>query len=223
MRKGSVVGSLVVLGLLALGATACSSSPSASAKKMAFCTANDSIDKASANVNSDAGFLALLKAHQADLNTMESNAPSGSVGQLARSLVSAADQAIRTNNVNPLTSINGGDVDTYCGVDGSGRPLPAYFAAGKGSAFCSVSDSINQGTNAASDAAGVLAFLAAHQNLITQYASYVPSLPGSIKSQAQTLVSTAQAAIAANNSALVGTQAIAQDSMDVQLYCGENS
>jgi hypothetical protein len=58
--------------------------------------------------------------------------------------------------------------------------------------------------------------------LATQYASYVPRLPSSIQSDAQTLVTTAQSAIATNNANLLGTQTVAQDSMAVQLYCGQN-
>jgi hypothetical protein len=57
---------------------------------------------------------------------------------------------------------------------------------------------------------------------LTQYASYVPRLPSSIQSDAQTLVTTAQSAIATNNANLLGTQTVAQDSMAVQLYCGQN-
>jgi hypothetical protein len=228
MRKPFVVP-MVVLTLLVIGAAACGSSTnntaaSTAARKSAFCTANDKIDKASANVTSAAGFLAVLKVDAAALDAMDKNAPAGKLGKEVRTLVTQARSAVSSNNANVLntSSNNGGDVDTYCGVDGSGAPLPSYFAAGKGSAFCSVSNSIDAGTGAASDAAGVLAFLAGHQPLINQYATYVPNLPTSIRSDAQTLVMTARAAIAANNANLLGTQAVSNASMSVQLYCGQN-
>ena len=195
--------------------------------KAAFCGANDSLDSASANVTSAAGFLAVLKQSSAKLDELEKDAPAGTLGHGVRALVNAAKTAVASNNANdlnnPALNSAGADLDTYCGVDGEGNPLPADFAAGKGTAFCSTAASINQGTNAAPDAAGVLSFLEAHQSLLTQYASEVPSLPSTIQAEAQTLVSTAQAAIASNNSSTLGTQTIMQDSMDVQLYCGQNS
>jgi hypothetical protein len=228
MRKPFVVP-MVVLTLLAIGAAACGSSTnntaaSTAARKAGFCTANDKIDKASANVTSAAGFLAVLKANPAALDAMEKNAPAGSLGKEARKLVTQARSAVRSNNANVLntSSNNGGDVDTYCGVDGNGDPLPSYFAVGKGSAFCSVSSAINAGTNNADSAAAVLTFLAGHQTLINQFATYISNLPTSIRSDAQTLVTTARSAIAANNANLLGTQAISNASINVQLYCGQN-
>lgn len=228
LRKMFVVAT-VVLGLLTFGVAAYGGKiPKAGATthpvKTAFCAANDSIDKAGANVNSASGFLAVLKAKRAALAAMEKNAPAGKIGKDVRALVKAALAAIAKNNANLLNnpSLGGGAIDTYCGVDGNGNPLPAYFAAGKGSPFCSVSSAINAGTQNATDAAGVLTFLADHQSLITQYASYVPSLPRPIQSDAQTLVTTAQSAISTNNSNLLGTETVSQDSMAVQLYCGQN-
>jgi hypothetical protein len=226
MRK--MVVAIVGLGLLTFGAAASGgkiplAGATTHAAKTAFCAANDSIDKAGASVTSNSGFLAVLKAKRAALEAMEKDAPAGKIGKEVRAIVKAAFAAIAKNNANLLNNVpGGGAVDTYCGVDGNGNPLPAYFAAGKGSPFCSVSSAINAGTQNATDAAGVLAFLAGHQSLITQYASYVPSLPSSIQSDAQYLVTTAQSAISTNNANLLGTEAVSQDSMDVQLYCGQN-
>jgi hypothetical protein len=228
MPKLFVVATAVVLTLLALGATACGSSTNntaavAAAHKKAFCAANDKVDKAGASVDTTAAFLVVLKANKGALKAMDDNAPAGKVGRDARALVKLADTAIASNNPNSLFSSNdGGDVDTYCGVDSNGDPLPADFGAGNGTAFCSVSDAIDQGTQNASSAAQVLTFLAAHQTLINQYATYVPGLPISVRTDAQTLVTTARAAIAANNSDSLGTAAISQASMAVTLYCGHN-
>lgn len=228
MRKVFVVPTAVVLTLVTLGATACGSSTNntaavAAAHKKTFCAANVKVDKAGASVDTTAAFLVVLKANKDALKTMDDNAPAGKVGREAHALVKLADTAIATNNPNSLfSSNNGGDVDTYCGVDANGDPLPADFGAGKGTAFCSVSDAIDQGTQNASSAAQVLTFLSAHQTLINQYATYVPGLPSSVRTDAQTLVTTARAAIAANNSNSLGTSAISQDSMAVTLYCGNN-
>ena len=101
MRKPYVIP-LVVLTLSALGATACGSSNNAAARKTAFCGANDKIDKASANVTSAAGFLAVLKANTTALDAMDNNVPAGQVGIDARALVSLARSAVKANNANVL-------------------------------------------------------------------------------------------------------------------------
>jgi hypothetical protein len=44
------------------------------ASNTAFCSANDSIDRAGANVTSNAGFLAVLKKHIHDLTVLKENA-----------------------------------------------------------------------------------------------------------------------------------------------------
>ncbi len=222
---------MILLCVAGLGAAACSSSSTSSttsgtpSTKAAFCGANITIDKAGANTTSAAGFLAVLEANQASLNAMEKNSPAGQLGTDARELVKAARAAIASNNANSLNNPslnNGAKLDTYCGVDGNGDPLPAYFASGKGSAFCSTSNAISAGTNSAIDAAGVLTLLAAHQSLINKYASDISSLPSSIRTDAQTLVTTARAAIASYSSTQLGTPEVSQASMQVQLYCGQN-
>lgn len=202
-----------------------SSNPTGSAaQKSAFCGANVAIDKASSNVNSPAGFLSVLKAHQSQLDTMKSNLPAGSLGSEARAEVNAAEQAIAKNSTNAFNNVPsgaGGDLDTYCGVDVIGNPLPSYFATGKGTALCSVQGQINAGTSNAQGPSDVLTFLKAHQNLVSQFAAAVPSLPTSLVAEGQALVTSAQQAIATNNANLL-TQAIQKDGMDISLYCGEN-
>ena len=226
-----VIAPVFVLVLVAAGAAACGSSgPSASATaaahKRLFCAANETLDKASTSVTSEAGFLAVLKAHPSQLATIKVDAPAGKAGSEARALASAAQKAVADNDINALNSPSlnnaGGDVDTYCGVDGNGDPLPSYFAAGKGSAFCATSNSINNGTSDAASAADVLTFLKAHQDLVTQFASQLSALPSAVKADAQDLVSTAQSAISSDNANLLGTQTVQTDSMTVNLYCGVN-
>ena len=228
------VSSGVALGLLGLGAAACGSSGSTNASststtsgtKAAFCAANVTLDKASSTVNSGAEFLTVLKQHSATLDTLQKNVPAGKIGTEAKALLQAARTAVATNNVNALEAPNlqsdGADIDTYCGVDGSGDPLPSYFGAGKGSNACQIQNQISAGTSNANGPADLLTFLSAHQNLVSQFAAAVPNLPASIKSQAQTLVTTVQQAIATHNADLLGTQAISNDAMNVSLYCGQN-
>ena len=105
--------------------------------KTAFCSANVAIDKATAKVTSEAGLLAVVKTHSADLKAMKKDAPAGAVGATVRKVVAAVDAAIASGNANDLNNVpNGAAVDTYCGVDGEGTPLPKYFATGKGTTFC---------------------------------------------------------------------------------------
>ena len=196
MRKLFVTG-LTVLALgMAAGLAGCgSSSPSAAttvaAHKKAFCGGNIKIDKASANVTSLAQFVTVLKNHQSALSAMEKNLPSGSVGSDARQTIAAAHSAISTGNTNALNNLPssvGGDIDTYCGVDGSGDPLPAYFAAGKGTTFCSGFLPIYEAVGNATSAAQVLAALDANKAQVAQLATEVSGLPSSIKSQATATV-----------------------------------
>lgn len=216
-----------VLGFgLAVGLAGCSSSnPTGSAaQKSAFCGANIAIDKAGSNVNSPAGFVAVLKSHRAQLDTMKNNLPAGNLGTEARAIVNAADQAIAQNSANPLENVpstTGGDLDTYCGVDGNGDPLPSYYATGKGTAFCNGFLPIYQAVGNASSPADALNALVSNKAQIAQLATEVSSLPSSIQAKASATVSTAQAAIAQNSTAPLQQNGNGPASF-VALYCGQN-
>jgi len=192
------------------------------ASKAAFCGANESIDRASANVTTNAGFLAVLKSHAHDLTIMKKDAPAGSLGQTVQETISAAEAALSANNANDLNNLpSSGGIDTYCGVAGNGKPLPSYFGTGKTTAFCSTFLPIFEAVGNAPNAAGVLAALTAHQAQISQLASELPTLPKSIKAKATTTVATAQAAIKANNAAAI-TGSGSGSAQSVALYCGQN-
>jgi len=223
MRKLPGITFLVVVATIGFaGCGTSSTSTGSQAQKSAFCGANDAIDKASANVNSDAGFLAVLKTHRPQLDTMKNNLPPGSLGTKARQLVNAAEQAIAQNSTNALNNApSGGDLDTYCGVDGNGNRLPSYFATGKGTAFCNGFLPIFQAVGNANTPADKLKALVANKAKIAQLATEVSALPSSIQSKASATVSTAQTAIAQNSAA-----ALAQNgngpAQFVALYCGQN-
>ncbi len=69
---------------------------------------------------------------------MKENAPPGALSQTVKEVVTEAEAAISANNANELNNIpNGAAVDTYCGVNGNGKPLPSYFGTGKSTTFCS--------------------------------------------------------------------------------------
>lgn len=232
MRKlGTTLCGVVVLAIgLATGSTAASGSSSATAAttagahKTAFCAGNLKIDKAGATVNSNAGFLKVLKDNKAALSAMHKNLPSGTVGTDARKEIAAAQAAIASGNVNDLNTVPssaGGDIDTYCGVDGSGSPLPKYFATGKGSSFCATFLPIYQAVSNANSSAGALAAMVANKAQIAQLAIEVSGLPASIKAKASATVTMAQTAITENSAASLKGNG-SGPAPAVALYCGQN-
>jgi hypothetical protein len=218
----------VMMAVLASGIVACTNAGLSTAgaaehsSKAAFCSANDSIDRAGADVNSNAGFLAVLKKNAHDLAVLKENAPPGALGQTVKETLNLAEKAIASNNANELNNLpNGGSIDTYCEVNGNGVPLPSYFGKGKATAFCSTFIPVFQAVGNAPSAAGVLAALTAHQSQVSQLASELSTLPTSIKAKATATVDKAQAAIKADNAAAIKENG-GGSAMYVALYCGQN-
>ena len=243
MRRSLEIAALI---LVVLGTAACSSSSKSSsttssssttagssksptttanvtvARKTAYCAANESIDKAGASVNSNAGFLLVLKSHPAQLQALLTNAPAGAVGQATRATVNAARRAIASNNANLLNNIpNGAAVDTYCGVNGNGAALPSYFATGKETKFCKGFLPIFKAVGNANGPTDVLKVILSYKAQVAQLARQAPSLPSAIRAKARATVKTAQTAIAQNSAASLkqGGNGPAQY---VALYCGQN-
>jgi Tfp pilus assembly protein FimV len=225
------LSSAVTLAVLGSGIVASTSigvstaSAAELASKSAFCGGNITIDKASASVDSNAGFLKVLKEHKSALSTMEKNLPSGTVGTEARDEIGAAQAAIASGNVSDLNNVPssaGGDIDTYCGVDGNGQALPSYFGKGKATAFCSTFLPVYEAVSNAPTAAARTAAFTAHQTQINQLASELSTLPKSIKAKATAAVTKAQAAIKSNNSALATSGSGSGAASYVALYCGQN-
>ena len=228
MRRTILASTAVMLAFLASGVVANTSIGASAAgaaehaSKAVFCSANDSIDRASVNVDSSAGFLAILKKHTHDLTIMKENAPPGALSQTVKEVVTEAEAAISANNANELNNIpNGAAVDTYCGVNGNGKPLPSYFGTGKSTTFCSTFLPIFQDVSSASNSAGVLAALTANKVQISQLASELSALPKSIKAKAIATVDKAQTAIASNNPAAIKGNG-GGPAQYVALYCGQN-
>jgi hypothetical protein len=168
--------------------------------------------------------LTVLKHNKSALSAMEKNLPSGTLGTEARQLIATAQAAIASGNANDLNnapSSAGGDIDTYCGVDGNGDPLPAYFATGKGSSFCSTFIPIFEAVGNADSPAAVLAALDANKTQISQLAAEVSGLPASIKAKASATVSKAQTAITKNSAASLKQNGNGPAGA-VALYCGQN-
>ena len=216
--------------MAAVGVTACSSNSSsptttasAASTKSAFCGFNITLDKAGSNVTSDADFLNVLKANKAAIDGLANNLPNDPIKTQAQAIINAARTAVAHNSTNglsnPALNADGAAVDTYCGVAGDGSPLPANFGAGKGSTFCADEATISPGVGNAATPADAVAFLKANQAKLTDFAANIPS---AVQSDAQTLVTAANAAVAANDGTLIETQAVGMAATNVDLYCGIN-
>lgn len=231
MRKANVrsigVAVAVAVGAFGMGAGASVGISQAGAaqhatyaSKAAFCRADIAIDRASSNVTSAADFITVLKAHKQDLTTMAKNAPSGSLGRLAKKLVASAETAVATNNPNPLANVQGGPVDTYCGVDGRGKPLPSYFNMGKRTAYCTNFLPIYKGVAAATSDAAVLSAFTAHKAQVEQLVANAPKVPASVKSAASTMAKKSKSIV--ETPSIASVQALASSARKLALYCGQN-
>jgi hypothetical protein len=219
-------------GVIAIpaGIAACSSAEVATAgatvyaSKGAFCGADDTIDRDTANIDSAAGFVKALKAHKHQIDVMKANLPSGSVGKDAKKLLHIAESVIAGGNPNQFFAAAGnssGDIDTYCGVQGNGQPLPGYYKKGANTSFCKTFLPVYEAVSNASSDAATLSAVTSHQTQINQLASELPTLPKSIKAQATGLIQTAESAIAANSATPIMNDA-SDNPADVALYCGQN-
>ena len=227
MSKLRVAILVFFVGMAAVGVTACSSNSSSTSTtaaathtKAVFCGYVTTLDTGSANVSSAADFLAYLKEHQTLLNNLSNNIPNDSIKDQATQLLNAVRAAVAANNVNAFNAINqGAAIDTYCGVQGDGTPLPANFAAGKGSTFCADEAAISAGLGNANTPADAIAYLNANVAKVNDFAANIPS---AVQSDAQSLVAAARATIAANDGTLIQTQAVQTAGNRVDLYCGVN-
>ena len=224
------VGTATACSSSSKSASSSSSSTSATGSanastKSAFCSAEITINKASVSANSDQDFLNVLKANQPAISALDQDAPAGKIGTEAKALAATAHKAIAANSTDPLNTVPrsySSDIDGYCGVDGNGDPLPSYFGQGKGTKFCQVEAQLNAGTSNAQGPSDLLAFLKSHQDLVSQAATDVSSLPSPVQAETQTLITAVQKAIATNNPSLLETQDVQKGAMDSSLYCGED-
>jgi hypothetical protein len=225
-----ILASAVLLAVMAPGVVVTTAvgvdaaAAAGSSAKAAFCGANDSLDRASAKVTSNAGFLAVLKTHTHDITILKKDAPSGSLGQTVQQTIAAAEAAITSNNPNDLNSVpSGGGIDTYCDVDGNGNPLPSYFGKGASTTFCTTFLPVYGAVgNAEPNQSAVLSALTADQVAITKLSSELSSLPKSIKAKATAAVDKAQTAITTKNPSAVGGGGGTGPAGYVALYCGQN-
>jgi hypothetical protein len=194
----------------------------AHASKSAFCAANDALDKASANVTSNAGFLAVLKANASELKILKENAPPGSLGKLVQQSITIADEAVAANNANDLNNLpSGGAIDTYCGVQGDGQPLPKYFNTGSKTTFCKTFIPLFQAVGGATTDQGLLAVLDSHKSVVEQLGVEASSLPSTIVVDAQAALIKVFSAIVENSTNPLNLDGNGPG-QDVAMFCGQN-
>ncbi|HEX4862429.1 MAG TPA: hypothetical protein VFV02_00055 [Acidimicrobiales bacterium] len=229
IKVGMVAGSLCLLtfAVAACGSSSKTSSSGATSAntKSVFCGDNVKLDKAFANVQSTSDLLSAMKTNQSVINEMAAHLPPGTVGNEAKQVLTAVQQAIAKDDASVLATVNnsyGGDIDTYCGVDTNGDPLPANFAKGKGTSLCNADATLSDGVGNASDSTAVLAFLKSHPTEINTFAAGISGLPSSVQTAAQTLVSTARTAITSNDPSGLDGQSFQDAGSAVDLYCGIN-
>jgi hypothetical protein len=235
MRRAFVTSAVLASSVMTSVVFACTSievrptGAAVQASKGAFCGALASVDRAGANVTSTSGLLAVLKSHSRDLAIMKRNVPSDGLGQLTDQVLSVAETAISSNNANELNNVpSTASIDTYCRVDGTGKPLPSYFGKGTSSTFCStyvpVHQVIENATQNGLNNSGVLAIITAHQAQLSQLASELSTLPKSIKAKATAAVHNAQTAVTTKNPSVLpsGNSKEARAYIAVALYCGQN-
>lgn len=189
-----------------------------------FCAADETIDRDTVNVDSEAGFVKALKAHKHQIDTMKANLPSGSVGKDAKKLVNIAESVIAGGNPNQFFAAAGnssGAIDTYCGVQGNGQSLPGYYNKGTKTVFCKTFVPIFEAASNATSDAATLSAVTAYQTQLNQLASELSTLPKSIKAQATDAVQAAQSAIASKSAAPL-TSEPHNSAANVALYCGQN-
>ena len=122
IRRGlvSTITALLAIGLLG----GCSTSGSATSKAK-FCQDNATLDKAT-QVDSEAQFLAAIKAHQATIDDFAKTAPSD-IKADAQAQVSAVEAAIKANKIDqaavPALDAGGKRIDAYCGQNSDGTPI----------------------------------------------------------------------------------------------------
>jgi len=108
------------------------------ASKTAFCGANDSLDRASANVSLERRLSGRPQEALPRLDSPEGGRSPGALGQTVNQLVTGVERAVvREQRERSQQSPRRRIIDTYCDVKGNRSPLPSYFGAGKTTTFCS--------------------------------------------------------------------------------------
>ena len=177
-------------------------------------------------MNSAADFVAYLKANKTLLiDNLANSIPNDSIKAQATALVNAAKAALApTTSIafkvrRPPEMVPPSTPTAVRKVDGT--PLPANFAAGKGTPMCTAEAILSAGAGNAATPAQELAFLVANQSTINGFAAGIPSAPSDIQTAANTLVTTTKAAIASNDPNQMGAQPFQQAANTVDLYCGD--
>jgi hypothetical protein len=224
-RSAVVVGTLLIVASALAACAAPSSKPIVTAQnvKAVFCQDNAMLSKESASATSSADFVSILRTDTAAVNGFAHNIPSAGIRSDAEKLVAATRSSLASNNASAFNAPDvvaaGAHVDTYCGQQSDGSPLPKNFAAGRGTAFCTVEATITTGLEGSATPAAAVTFL---KNNTTALDTFVAKTPVAEQSDAQSLLSAARSAVTQNDGTKILTQATASVLNSLDLYCGVN-
>ena len=203
---------------------AATSTTVATAAKSSLCSADIALDKAQVGITSAAQELQVLKAQAplvTSLGTAAAGIPDGTVAAAAEQIHAAVEHALSSGSANFAANISSdaSAVNTYCGVQYNGSPLPAYFAAGRDSPACARYAALNNQLGRAGSPQAYLSLIESNQAEITRL---VTQAPATIKSRAETLETAVGQAVRQKSLAPLQAPSATRATSDVQLYCGIN-
>ena len=76
-------------------------------------------------------------------------------------------------------------MDTYCGVQGNGHPLPEYYNKGTTTVFCKTFLPVYEAVSNTTSDAATLSAVTSHQTQINQLASELSTVPKSSRTKRQ--------------------------------------
>lgn len=200
------------------------SSAAVSTAKSTFCGDDVALDKAQIGVSNATQELQALKAHPSfasDLGQAASKISDPNVAKAAQQIDAAVTKALSSGSVNFSSNI-GSDatiINTYCGVQFNGTPLPPYFAAGKGSPICTQFVSLYNQLRSATSPQAYLSLIQSNQAQIDRLVSQAPA---TVKNQAGELKTALNQVVAQKNPGPMETPAVMHATADIQFYCGIN-
>jgi hypothetical protein len=149
----------------------------------------------------------------------------------AQALIAAARTALATNDPTvlqqPSSMTAGAKVDAYCGVDGTGNPLPSYFGDGKEYAGCKSFIALDRGVRSAATPQDAVAFLRANETKINDLAAGALHRAEGIGAEAllpaETLVTAVHRAIRTNDASPLYTPEVVTAATHANSFCGVNT
>ncbi|MGH9121835.1 MAG: hypothetical protein ACRDYC_07790 [Acidimicrobiales bacterium] len=199
-------------------------------KEFAFCGFWDQVDQEIANATSPSQSFQIVKANPGIVADLAGTVPVGAVSSVINPYVTALQTGLQAGSFNDITRsstlmMDRIEIDTYCGVDGKGTILPAYFDAGAASEVCQSYVPFENAVDLANSAKAVASAIRNHSSQLAKFTAETSQLPGTLAAEGQVVATVANHVKSTGNGGeiLNATTALATDTSDVQLYCGVNT